>query len=137
MAATTAGALKAYLEAQGLGLAVFRDDAQTGQALPYATVTEAVTVTADGAGDTGDTGAARYVTELAQVDLWQTWRAENGAIAESYTLPGAIVRCLQGAQLTSAPTRVYGCTVDSMVRLLERDTNLVHHAVTVRIRRAL
>lgn len=137
MAATTAGAIKAWLESQSLGLSVHRDQAPAGQALPYATVREAISLTVDDAGDYGDQTADRYVTELVQVDLWQTWRNTDGTggIVESYTLPTGVVKALQGAQLLAAPTRVYGVSVDSMVRLLEPDRNLVHHAITVRIRR--
>lgn len=138
MAATTAGAVKALLEAQGLGISVHRDQAPDNQTLPYVSVTESVSLTPDQGGDLGDTRATRYVTELVQVDLWQHWRdPSSGAMSESYTLPSAIVAALQGASLPTAPTRVYGVTVDSVVRLLERDTNLTHHAITVRVRRAL
>lgn len=137
MSATTAGAIKAYLETQSLGIPIYRDDAPPGQAKPYITVQEGISLTAD-SGDTGDHTATLYGSELAQVDLWQDKRtAGTDAVAESYPLPAALVRALHGASLTTAPTRTHGCTVDSMVRLVERDTNTVHHAITVRLRRAI
>lgn len=131
MAATTAGAIKARLESLSLGLPVFRDRAPDGHALPYITVSEAISVVPDGQHD-DDT-----VVELAQVDLWQPWKNTAGAVVESYSLPGAVLTGLRGASLPAAPTHVYGVGVDSSVRLLEADRNVVHQALTVRIRRAL
>lgn len=135
MAATTSGAIKAYLEAQGLGVAVYRDAAPADTALPHITVREGLIVVPDLDG-AYDTGVSHTVIEDVQVDLWQTWRDGNGRPAEDYALPGALTRALRAAGLTAAPTRVYGVTVLSAVRLLEDDENVVHHAVTVRVRRA-
>jgi hypothetical protein len=132
MAATTSGALKARLEALTLGVAVFRDKAPDGQAMPYITVSEGVSVVPDHNQFDNST-----VTELAQVDVWQPWKnVSTGAVVESYTLPGQVLAGLSGVSLPAAPTHVYGVTVDSSVRILEADLNVVHHAITVRIRRA-
>lgn len=130
MAATTAGALKSRLEGLALGVPVFRDRAPEGHALPYVTITEAVSVVHD-----DNQYDASTVTELAQVDVWQPWKNPAGAVVESYSLPGAVRAGMAGTSLPAAPTHVYGVTVDSAVRLLEAELNIVHHAITVRIRR--
>lgn len=134
MAATTSGALKAYLEAQGLGVSVYRDRAPEGTALPYITVSEAVSITVDQSGDFGATTTLTAV-EDAQVDVWQAER--NGLTGESYTLVPAVLRALHGANLTAAPTHVYGVRVTGDVRLVEPDNNIVHEAITVEIHRVL
>lgn len=137
MAATTAGALKTFLEAQGLNVSVFRDR-PADQALPYISVQEAIVVTPNPDGDFGDTSASQTVTEQAQVDVWQQWRhPTTRAVTESYTLPDTVARKLHGAVLTAAPTLVNGCRVLSTVRLVEADENVVHHAVTVELSRVL
>lgn len=137
MSATTAGALKACIEGLSLSLTAFRDQAPADATLPYVVVHEGVSRSREAHGDQGDPNAHRAVTELVQVDLWQAWRNEDGSLAESYTLAEALVAGIDGAPLATAPKRVYGCTVDGSVRLVERDENLVHEAITVRLRRDL
>lgn len=134
MAATTAGAVKALIETFGLAVPVYRDTAPDGQAAPYITVSEAVAVTVEPSGDFG--GGDTYVTELAQVDVWQPTRNPDMTVGESYTLTPTLLRGLQGG-LLNAPTHVYGMSVDSHLRLVERDTNITHTAITVRLRRKL
>lgn len=143
MSATTAGALKAYLEAQGLGVPAFRDEAPEGQALPYVTVDEAVALIPDASGDTSDPDADRTLRETVTVHLWQQWRKRDKTAGESYTLPRTLLAALEraGQQLTAPPesappTRVYGTEVLAVARLVERSNNVVHHAYTVRISRA-
>lgn len=131
MSATTSGALKAHIEGLGLNMPAYRDRPPAEAAYPHVTIHEAIVITRERSGDQGDPNAHRAVTELAQVDLWQK------VGAESYTLPEALIAGIDGAQLPTAPQRVYGCTVDSMTRLLEIETQLVHHAITVRLRRDL
>ena len=134
MSASLAGALKAHIEALGLGLTAFRDDAgKTDGLTRWVTITEAVSTTTE---DLGDDGAENQVSELLQVDLWQPWRATAaGGAAEDYDLADQLCRGIHRAPLTGAPTTVRSCKVVSAPRLLERDTNLVHHPITVRIRR--
>lgn len=146
MAATTAGAIKAYLETLGLGVAVYRDRApentplftDAGAARPYVTVTEGISVVTDPAFNSFDDDQS-HVIELAQVDVWQPWRYPEpaGGIAESYTLPDAVMAALDGSRLAEAPTHVAGMRLTGAVRLLEVDDNVVHHAFTVEIRRIL
>lgn len=134
MAATTAGTIKAFLEAQGLGISVYRDRAPEGTPRPYVTVSEAISVVPD---DHGDFGQGETVRELAQVDVWQPWRNPDRSNAESYTLTPAVFRALHGATLTAAPTHVYGCRVTGSVRLIEDAENVVHDALTVELSRVL
>lgn len=134
MSASLAGSLKVLIEAAGLGLAAYRDDAgtaATGSA--WVTISEGVSITPV---RLGDDGSDDPITELVQIDLFQPWRAKNpGDPAEDYTLPDRLHDVLHGAELPDAPMPVRSCTVDSFTRFVERDSNLVHHAYTVRIQR--
>lgn len=105
--------------------------------MPYGTIAEGISVTPDQSGDFGDSNAQKTATELVQVDVWQPLRKDDGTAGESYTLVPTVTKALHGARLATAPTRVYGCLVDSSVRFVERDSNTVHTAITVRLRRAL
>lgn len=138
MAATTAGAFKAYLEGLGLGVPVFRDEAPEGTALPYVTVREDIANIPDRDGDTGDSTAEHTTAETVQVDVWQLWRnPQTARVVEDYNLPRTVQRAVQNAVLTAAPTHTYGVVLQSSVRLLERDSNVVHHALTAVVRRVL
>lgn len=141
MAATTAGALKAYIESLGLGLSSYRDAAPSADdpngrripAVPYpfTTVREGIAITPNRDGDLGDPAAFLTVRELLQVDLWQMWRDAAGKPAESYTLPGVLMQRLRGARLLPVGSSVvYGVTVTSSIRLLEEQSNIVHHAIS-------
>lgn len=146
MAATSSGALKAYIEAAGLSLSAYRDAAPSkpGQErrlpnvpMPYVTIREAVAVTVNRDGDLSDPNAALTVQEVVAVDLWQQWRTPEGKPAEDYTLPGRLLVQLRGARLVPVGASVvYGVTGVSMVRLLEEESNVVHHAYTLTIHRA-
>lgn len=137
MAASTAGAIKAKVEAAGLGLAAFRDEAPASQALPYVTIDESISLQPElGFNPLDD--AAGHVSEVVQVDLWQQWRdLATRAVTESYTLPGQLIRALHGVRLPASPKLVFECEVSHSIRMLERNDNLVHHAITVRIRRLM
>jgi hypothetical protein len=142
MAASTTGALKAFLEAQGLGISVYRDQAPAGTARPYLTVNEAVAVTMDPLED----GAASTVVEEATVDIWMDWKnPATGALSESYTLPGAVIRAIHGARLASIGTSpsqvVYGILVRRAgPRIVEMEENsgsgIVHYVLQLDIFRA-
>lgn len=139
MAATTGGALKAYLEGLGLGVPWFRDRPPVGQAHPFGTITEEVSLVVDRRADAG--------AELVQVDLWQNARWPAGTIRNGVDVSGkvaedsALVRRLQAglraAPLDAAPTLTYQATLEGSVRLTEPDNNVVHHALTVRVHREL
>lgn len=136
MAATTAGAVKAYVETLGLGVSVYRDTAPKDATLPYVTVQERVSMTPDAS---GDNGAGATAAEQIQVDVWQRWRnPSTNAVEESYTLADAVARGLHGASLPVVGDRhVYGARFDFAVRIVEHDTNVVHDALTVTVRREL
>lgn len=135
MAASTSGALKAFIEAQGLNISVYRDRAPVNQALPYITVSEAVAIIPDQLED----GAASTVREEATVDVWMAWKDKTaGTIAESYTLPGAVAKALQGQPLPAAPTRAYAVIVHRVgPRLVDEEENVVHVPIQVEVWRAL
>lgn len=119
MSASTAGALKAFVEQQHLRLSVYRDRARADTPLPYATVRERISLVPERSGDFGDGRPA--VREQVQLDVWQAWRAVDGSLAESYTLVDDLVALLHGAQLRTAPKRTYAVSVDSAVRVPELD----------------
>ena len=137
MAASTSGALKAYLEspAVALGVPVYRDQAPAGQKKPYITVSEAIALSPDPLED----GAVGTLREEVQIDLWMPWKDlpgqpetkfADGRLLESYSLPGALLRALDGARLATAPTTVYGVlVVKAGPRLLAQEENVVHYAV--------
>lgn len=138
MAASTAGALKAYIETLGLGIAVFRDRVGQDATLPYSRIQEAITMTPRQSGDFGDTNRDALVTEEAQVDLWQQHRnPTTNAVTEDYTLQDTLAHKLHGARLTAAPKRVYGVRVLGVNRGVDSDANTVHHQITVALDRAL
>lgn len=142
MAATTAGALKAYIEALGYGIPVFRDGPRPGQAYPYAVVQEGISISLDlpGCGDFGDTDAEITVTEIAQVDVLQQARAKTSPTrtknVERYALAEAIAHRLHGAALTGHPAHVHGVRVQTLDRIPLAD-NVVRHAITVELHRTL
>jgi hypothetical protein len=139
MSATTAGALKAFLEGAGLGVPVYRDGAPTGSRPPYIAITEGIGYAPRLDGDTADPAAVRTVTEAVQVDLVQPGRVPAGAgaaVSESYTLPGQLARALHTARLPAAPTRVYGVRV-SAGRRWPPAGNVVRHTYDVIVERVL
>lgn len=137
MAASTAGAVKALLEAQGLGISVFRDQAVANATFPYVTVSEDISTVPDGLWNANDDPEG-HVSELVQVDIWQQRRnVTTHALLESYTLPDAVMRALHGSKLSAAPKAVSGAQVVDRVRLIEPENNIVHTAITLQVRRVL
>jgi hypothetical protein len=144
VAASTSGALKQFLDGQSLGISVYRDQAPDGTPKPYLTVSEAVAIVPDKLED----GAPSTVKEHVTVDVWMDWKnigstvlngVNPGGILESYALPGAIAKALQGSRLLPSgtgapPTTVYAAIVRSIgPRLVERDENLVHIPIWVEL----
>ncbi len=138
MAATTAGAVKALLEAQGLGVSVFRDQKPADQNLDtWISVQEDISTVPDGAFNAYDDPDG-HVSELVQVDIWQQARnPTTRAVTESYTLVDAVMKALHGVKLPAAPKNVSGAQVVDRTRLLEPENNIVHTALTVQVRRVL
>lgn len=150
ISATTAGALKAYVEGLGLGLTCFRDAAPStldtdGQRVPsvpypYVTIREALFMAPNLDGDQSDPAAALTVREDVALDLWQRWRTGLGKVSEDYTLADPLLKALRNARvmpLIGAVGHVYGLGRVSVVRLLEPDRNVVHHAYTCTVHRAI
>lgn len=145
MSLTTAAAVKVVIEAADLGLAAYRDRAPAGEARPYVTISDGVSVTIDAHGDQGDADADVAVTELVQVDLWERLKSGNpsdydGSTSDPFEDPSLIrdlLALFRHSVPTTGPTHVYGVTVDGSVRLVEHDRGVVHHAVTLRVRRGL
>lgn len=142
MAATTAGAFKAYLEAQGLGVPVFRDGPRPGQALPYIVVQEGIDYvrhpTANG--DYGDPGAELVVREMVQVDVVQQARRQAGGSApsaENYSLAERVMRLCHRPGLTGpGNSQVSGVQLMGARREPIAD-NGVRHSITVLVTRTL
>lgn len=142
MSASIGGAVKAYLENQGLGISVFRDGPPPGTKKPYVTVIEGLSLKVDGLEDGGPAGGNKSPStgiELAQVDLWQDKAPETKS-----ALADQILEALHGATLNTPanqpPFRVYGVIVRSRVRLVEElgmATAVVHHAYSLDIHRQI
>lgn len=132
MANSTGGAVKAFIEAQGLGIAAYAREAPQGVAMPYLTIQDGITVTPETAFPAHDDPEG-HVAESVQVDVWQL------GSAESFTLPDAVARAFLGANLTGLPS--YGpraCQLDhGPIRVPDPDPNVVHHAVTLLVHRTL
>lgn len=146
LAAGTYGALKAYIEAQGLGVSIYKDAAPPSTTdpvtkllkVPYCTVVEDVSATSDSREDGGSgSGGSSYITELVQLDLWMNWRDSADKSLEDRVLAASLHRKLDGCTLDLAPTRVYNVQVQNRIRLVERDNNLIHVAFTLAVRRQL
>lgn len=142
MAATTAGAIKAYLESLGSGVPFFRDGPRPEQAPPYGVVQEAMPITwnATANGDFGDPAAPIYVTEVVTVDLIQRARTKATAVtarnAERYGLAESVARALHGCRLPAHPAPVTAVRVQDIDRIPISD-NRVRHSITVRVERQL
>lgn len=137
MSASTGAAIKSHLEGQGLGVAVFRDRRGDNAPLPYITVKEDISTVPDGLFNAFDDPEG-HVSELVQVDIWQRRKAPAGPdMSESYTLPDAVMKALHGVRLADAPKHVSGVQVVGRTRLIEFETNTIHTALTVQVRRTL
>lgn len=138
MSATTAGALKALIEAGGLGITADRDErSRLNTAANWVTISEGISAVPASINTPYDPLGPKVVSELAQVDLWQTWRDDNKNILESAALAKSLVRLLDGARLPTSPTRTFGVTVRSSRRMPpEQEANLVHTAITVEVVRS-
>lgn len=142
MAATTAGAIKAFVEGLGLGVPVFRDGPRPGQTEPYIVVTEAVSIGPDpaGNGDYGDPSAPLQIVEIATVDLVQRARVKTTAgltrNAERYGLAEALAHALNSATLPAHPARITAVRVQDIDRIPIAD-NTIRHSLTLAIHREL
>ncbi|WP_328934148.1 MULTISPECIES: hypothetical protein [unclassified Streptomyces] len=141
MAATTSGAIKAYLEALAFGVPVFRDGPREGQAEPYIVVQEGTPAGLDtGNGDFGDPTAEINIVETIVVDLVQRARVKTGAgttkNTERYGLAEAVAHALHGCTLPAHPAKVTAVRVQDIDRIPIED-NKVRHSITVHVHRVL
>lgn len=149
MASTVGGALKAWLETQGLGVPVFRrhapprDPANPANPypLPYVTIQEGIASIAHVHEDGGRAqGGFTPVVEELQVDLWMYEEDPTAAGAgrkEVYSLTYQLAAALDGAPLGTfgtPPIRIYGCVLtDGPRELPDPDPNLIRKMYSVGI----
>ncbi|MER6103620.1 hypothetical protein ABT115_15180 [Streptomyces sp. NPDC001832] len=142
MAATTSGAIKAYLESLAFGVPVFRDGPRDGQSCPFIVVTEALSTGLDtsGNGDFGDPSAPIAIVEKVAVDLVQNARSKANAVTaknvERYGLAEAIARALHGHGLPAHPAKVTAVRVTDIDRF-PISNNRTRTSITVEIHREL
>lgn len=142
MAATTSGAVKAYLEGLAFGVPVFRDGPRDGQAPPFIVVTEASPVGLDAAGngDYGDPDTPLMVNETVTVDLVQNARLKVGGAqtrsVERYGLAEAVAHALNACTLPAHPAPVTAVRVTGMDRYPIAD-NRIRHSIQLAVHRQL
>lgn len=137
MSASTGGAIKAKLEAAGLGVPVYRDSAPPAAAMPYIVVHECITLSPDRAFNPRDDAAA-HVTEEVQVSVWQQRRdPTTSAVTESYTLPDAVCAALHGSRLPTLPTYGGHTRMTGRTRIFEDDGTVIHDPISIEVRRTL
>jgi hypothetical protein len=141
MAATTEGAIKAFLEGLGSGVPAFRDGPREGQAPPYWVVEQQdIAVNAVAAGDFGDPNAEISVTETLTVDLIEQARIKTGPRttknAQRYGLAEVTARALHGCRLTAAPGPITAVRFRDIDRFPIVD-NRVRSSITVEVHRPL
>lgn len=139
MAATLAGAFKAYIEQGGLGLAVYRDGRPTVGVVPWPHV-----VVQDGIasadlmhGDYDDHDAEQAVLETVQLDLFQQARRiaspTHAPSTEQYPLPRRLARMLRGTGIQPyAPVHIHGTRIVNAMRWPIAD-NVLRHTWTVNV----
>lgn len=142
MAATTSGAIKAYVEGLGLNLPVFRDGPRPEQAPPYAVVTEgqSIGLAPNGNGDYGDPDAPIEIVEVVTVDVVQRARVKAGAATaqntERYGLVEAVAARLNGCTLPAHPARITAVRMQGIDRLPIAD-NIARSTIQLAITRTL
>ncbi|HMM95401.1 hypothetical protein [Phycicoccus sp.] len=105
---------------------VWADDAPNNPTFPYVTIADGISVAAALSGDGGDLTMFERET---QVDLWQK------AAEEDDELPGWLRGTLHRAVLPDGVTGVkIKLRVRDIQRFYERDTRIVHHALTLVVR---
>ncbi|OKJ06823.1 hypothetical protein [Kitasatospora sp. CB01950] len=142
MAATTAGAFRAWLGPQVAPVPVVRDGASPGQPLPYIAVQEGTNYlnhpTANG--DYGDPDRDLVIQEMVQVDVVQQARTQDAGgapNAEDYTLVPRVIRLCSGPfQAGPAGSVVNGVQFISARREPIVD-NVVRTSITVLVTRTL
>jgi len=145
MAATSSGALKAYVEGLGLGISSYRDTAPDGAALPYVVIHEAIALV-PGTGDSPwDNAGKPPFKETVQVSVWQRRKktTTDNSLGESLTLVPTLTKALHGAKLPTSgnaapPTHWWGVRVTQAApRMVDDSLNLVHVPISLVVDRDL
>jgi hypothetical protein len=141
MAATTEGAIKAYLEGLGSGVPFFREGPREGQAPPFGVIQrEDIRLNTAATGDFGDPNADVTVVEILTIDLIQPARTKASARvaknAERYGLAEVLAAALHGCQLLAAPTPITAVKVQDIDRFPIAD-NRIRESITVEVHRPL
>lgn len=141
MAATTEGAIKAFLEGLGSGVPAFRDGPREGQAPPFWVIEQQdVTVNPVPAGDFGDPAAEVSVVEILTVDLIEQARIQTGSTttknAQRYGLAEVTAKALHGCRLPAAPGPVTAVRFRDIDRFPIAE-NRVRSSITVEVHRPL
>lgn len=141
---TSSGALKALIEASGLGIAAYRDAvrAEDKDRLPYVIIDELVSVVPDQHGDKQDVDGHHGETETVTLHLWERWKGDDGKPAEDYPLPRQLSKLLRtsqpftyGSVEKGGVVRVYGVSITARARIIEETANVVHSTWTLALRR--
>jgi len=136
LSSTSAGALKAFLETQALGLPWFRNKAPhtkgdgTPQGYPMGIIQDNIANAPERTGD----GTYKRTIEQVQIDIYED------ALAESPTLAKNVIRALAGAKLATAPELVYRIELfggPNRVAVPDAEPPLVRHTATINLRRKL
>ena len=121
MAATTGGAMKARLEALGLGISAYRQGAPEDAPYPHIVVHEGIGIVPlpELGGDYGDPDAEVMVREECQVDLYQRSRVATTTpgrtrSAEDTTLMDRVAQGLRGAKLGAIGSSTTPATVSGV-----------------------
>lgn len=141
MAATTEGALKAFLEGLGSGVPFFREGPRPGQTPPFGVIErQDIALNAIANGDVGDPDAGITVIETLTVDLVQNARVKTSSAtarnAERYGLAEVLAVALHGCTLPEAPTPITAVRVADIDRFAV-EGNRIRESITIRVHREL
>jgi|SRR5215472_1956782 len=148
MPVTTGALLKAYLETQGLGYAVYADQPIPQPRRPYVVALDEMSMVPDPWED----GKANTVVETVQLDLYQDWRdldgrvtGRKGKLLVDWTLSPHLTAVLDGSRLylpgnPDVPGKVgqgivYVVKVASIMRRIFDTDNIHDHTYTLEVRR--
>jgi hypothetical protein len=104
-----------------VGTKVYRDFAPDEIALPFVTFISDVARVSILEGD----GIVKARQQTMAVDLWQSLTDESVGLIEE------LLTALDGVALTGVDKTVFNCKVTDVSRLVELDTDICHHSVTL------
>jgi len=108
----------------GVNARCWADDAPDKVTFPYVTMDDAISTVPEVKGD----GATIMLVRQVQVNLWERLAAEDPALAPSLAV------YLDGLKVVIAGHTVCRLSVDSTARLVEKDDNIAHRALTISVR---